>query len=174
MLKFFGVMMAGMFVLVVAIVGVFISGFRINKDTDGLANISLFWGAIKVDEKNQKVNIFGDLVAVDGKNETVNVAGTVDVDGKSEVVNVANGDVVVDGKAGLVKVKKSILASINQDYVTVEKNKINSKLISSVLKLKSDGENLKIEGKKVGEDDVYIHLESSEKTKIKVDVKIGN
>ncbi len=146
------------------------TSFSYDKDENGKTNLSLFWGAIKINEKDQKVNILGDLVAVDGKNNSVKVGDIVKVDGDSEMVNVDNGKILVDGKANLIKVKKDLVLEVNEDHVVIENN-FDSKIISlvSALKKKED-KKLKVEGKKVGEDEVYIHLESKDGTKVEVNI----
>lgn len=161
----------------VLIVGLVIIGFVIfssfsySKDVEGNTNISLFWGAIKVNEKDKKVNILGDFVAVDGKSETVKVGDFVDVDGKSEIVNVDNGKIIVDGRENLIKVQKDLVVEVNEDHVIV-KNNFNSKFISTIISLKKESDqSLKIEGRKVGEDDVYLLLEPKDGKDIDINVK---
>jgi hypothetical protein len=173
MLKVIGGIIAGMGVLVIAIIAIFINGFKIKKDENGKADVSLFWGAIKVDEKNGKVNILGDMIAVDEKNQTVKVAGMVDVDGKSEVVNISNGDILVQGKEKLVKIRKQIVSTINPDNIILDKTKFNSSMLKNLMKFEVSGEEVKIEGKVVGEDEAYIHVEVKNKEDMKIEIKVG-
>ncbi|WP_372655259.1 hypothetical protein [Halobacteriovorax sp.] len=148
------------------------SSFSISKDAKGNKDISLFWGAIKVNERERKVNIFGDFVSVDGKSKSVKVADIVDVDGHSEIVNVDNGKIIIDGKDNLIKVHKDLVVEVNDDHIII-KNDFNSKLLSLVTSLKqADDERLKLEGRKVGEDDIYILLEAKDGKKININVEV--
>lgn len=171
MLKLIGAVIAGMGILVIAVIAIFINGFKIQKDNEGKSNVSLFWGAIKVDEKNQKVNILGDLVAVDGKEQIVKVGNQVHIDGKQELVNVANGDILVLGKEKLVKVKKNIVSKVDSENVYIDASKFDSKLVRNILKINVNKDDVKIEGKVIDEDETYLHVEVKDKEDIKIEVK---
>ncbi|WP_412470296.1 MULTISPECIES: hypothetical protein [unclassified Halobacteriovorax] len=156
--------------LVVLGIAVF-SSFKYSKDDDGKVTLSFFWGAIKVNEKEQKVNILGDFIAVDGKDEKVKVAGIVDVDGKDELVNIDNGKILVDGKESVIKVEKSLVVEVKEDHVIIQNN-FNSDILKVITSLKKkDDKNLKVEGRVVGEDDRYLILEPKDASKININVK---
>lgn len=156
--------------LVVLGIAVF-SSFKYSKDEEGKVTLSLFWGAIKVNEKEQKVNILGDFIAVDGQDEKVKVGGLVDVDGKTEIVNVDNGKVIVDGKEKIIKVKKDLVVEVKEDHVIIN-NSFDSNILKVVTSLKKkDDKNFKIEGRVVGEDDIYLILEPRDSSKMNINVK---
>ncbi len=150
-LSFIGLIAIAFLILLVAIV---LLSIKFSKDENGKKTISLFWGAIKISDNNVKV---GSLV---------------DVNGDEELVNVDNGKIIVDGKSNLIKVQKDLVVQTAEDYILINSN-FNSKLLSAVLLFKRDGDNnIKVEGRKVEEDELYIHLQSKSKIDVKVQVDL--
>lgn len=150
-LGFIGLAIIAAILLLVAII---LFSIKFSKDENGKKVISLFWGAIKINDNNVKVG------------------GLVDVNGDKELVNIDNGKILVDGKTNLIKVQKDLVVQTSEDYILINNN-FNSKLLSVVLLFKRDGdENIKVEGRKVDEDDIYVHLQAKSKIDVKVQVDL--
>ena len=170
MLNAIGLIVVVLFVLFVFAIIAIVSSVKFGSKNG--SDLSLLWGAIEIKGKN--IKILGDKIVVDGESKTVKVGGIVDVDGKTNVVNVSNGDILVDGKDGLIRVKKDIVVEINEDKIFVDSTKLNTKIVSKFAKFKkgSDPKRLKIEGRYNGEDDLYIFLKS-DNAKGDIDIQVG-
>jgi hypothetical protein len=163
MLNFLGTTSLILFFFLIMLVIVVFTSFKTTIDPNGNKVLSLFWSAIRINDTEKKVNIMGNFVAVDGKNDTVSVSNIVNVDGKDETVNISNGNILVDGKTNLIKVKKEVVKEVKEDEIILE-NIFDSKALSAIISLKKTLEdNLKIEGKIVGEDEVYLHIKCKDK-----------
>ncbi|EQC47632.1 hypothetical protein [Bacteriovorax sp. Seq25_V] len=156
--------------LIAIVIAALFTGFKVQKDEEGFSKVDLFWGAIKVDEKTQRVRIFGDFVDVDGMNKKVKVADIVDVDGEKEFVNIDNGTILVDGKLNVVKIKKDLVSKVEEDKIFI-RNDFNSAKLGVIVALGKESEGIFIRGKKTGEDEKYIHVQSDDQN-IKIDVKV--
>lgn len=158
-------------VLIVAVLVVLFTGVKVTKDSEGFNDISILWGLVKVNEKTKKVSVMGDFVNVDGINEKVNVAGVVKVDGKANIVDINNGDIIVEGDKGLMKVKRNLVVEIKEDRVLLDPN-YKENLLKSALKITiTNDKDIELKGRVIGTDDVYLHLEV-EKSDVKVKVEL--
>lgn len=156
--------------MVVVLVALF-TGINVKNDEEGHADVSIFWGLIKVNEKTKQVSVMGDLVKVDGLNQKVSVAGRVNVDGVKQTVDINQGDIIVDGIKGLTKVRRGIVVEIKEDKVLLDPH-FQEELLKSPLNLKiSADKNIELKGKVIGTDEVYLHLQT-EKSNLEVKVEL--
>lgn len=154
------------FLIMVTVLVALFTSVKIKKDEDGMADISILWGLIKVNERTKKVSVFGDFINVDGINEKVKVGKIVEVDGKENMVAINKTDIIVSGKDGIVKVKKAIVVDIKDNSVFLDPN-YQAQLLKSAFNISLNLENkfLEIKGQVVGEDEFYLHIETAKLTK---------
>jgi len=157
-------------IILFTIIAALFTGFSVQKDSEGYSKVSLFWGAIKVDERDKRVRIFGDFVDVDGLNNKVKVSDIVDVDGGAQIVNIDNGTIIVDGKENLVKIKKELVSKVEENKIFI-RNHFNSSKLGALVALGKDQDEIYMEGNKIGEDETYIHVQTKDK-EITVDIKV--
>lgn len=79
MLKVLGVIGTIFAVILILFVVLVLSSIKVTKE-NGHKNVSLFWGAIKFNEGQERVNILGNTISVDGINKTVKVGNTISVE----------------------------------------------------------------------------------------------
>lgn len=147
-------------ILMVTVLVALFTSVKIKNDEDGMSDISLLWGLIKVNERTKNVSVLGDFIKVDGLNERVKIGKIVEVDGKANSVVINQGDILLNGNDGILKIKKTIVVSFSEDTVFLDPN-YQEELLKSTFKFKFDLEtnSLEIKGKVIGEDEFYLHVE---------------
>ena len=169
MLKVLGVIGTIFAVILILFVVLVLSSIKVTKE-NGHKNVSLFWGAIKFNGGQERVNILGNTISVDGINKTVKVGNTISVDGKNEIVTI-DDKLFIDGKSNEIKVDSSIILKKEEGQIYIDNSKINIGVTGKNFSFIASGDNeTKISGTIIREDDQYTYLKSSEDIDININI----